>query len=54
LPGEKTRVIQDILYDALKVEVEWDITNEQFCAKPRFAKHHYIDADGVKKLVEVS
>jgi hypothetical protein len=52
-PGEHTRKIQDALYNELKIEVEWDITNDQFCADPRFDEHHYFDADGVKKLVEI-
>lgn len=52
-PGEHTREIQNILYSALKIDVEWDITNEQFCACPQFDEHHYFDADGVKKLVEI-
>ena len=52
-PGDHTNKIQDILYEGLKIEVEWDITNDQFCADPQFAEHHYFDADGVKKLVEI-
>ena len=52
-PGAHTRKIQNILYDTLRIEVEWDITNDQFCAEPQFAEHHYFDNDGVKKLVEL-
>ena len=51
-PGSHTRKMQGILYDALKIEVEWDITNDQFCADPQFCEHHYFDENGVKKLVE--
>lgn len=52
-PGEYSNKIRNILYEELKIEVEWDITNDQFCAKPQFAEHHYFDENGVKKLVEI-